>query len=181
MISKVDVVILGFLAEEPMYGYELIERFRDRGMTSWAEIGKASVYQALRRLEQHGLVSGKSQEGAEGPDRRVFRITRAGRDRLREGLAERFAGADPYETDAGLALGFVHLMPGEDARRGIASRERALDTRSKALAAERARVAADRGPGWAAAARLLDLQEAFARAELAWLAAFKRDLAKLRR
>lgn len=180
-VSKVEVVILGLLAEESLYGYELLERFRDRSMGSWVEVGKASVYQALRRLELNGSISGKAQEGAEGPDRRVYRITRTGRERLRAGLTERFAGAEPYETEAGLALGFAHLAPADDTRRGIAARQAALEARRKALAEERARISAARGSGLAASARLLDLQDAFARTELSWLAAFKHDLAKLRR
>ena len=89
--SKVEVVVLGLLAEEPMYGYDLLERFRTRSMVFWVEIGKASVYQALRRLEEHGLASGRPQAGGAGPDRRVFRITAPGRARLRAGLRERTA------------------------------------------------------------------------------------------
>ena len=56
--SKVEVVVLGLLAEEPLYGYDLLERFRARSMGFWVEIGKASVYQALRRLERDGLIGG---------------------------------------------------------------------------------------------------------------------------
>ncbi len=181
MISKVDVVILGLLADEPLYGYELLERFRERGMGGWVEIGKASVYQALRRLESRGQVTGRQQEGTEGPDRRVYRITRSGRDRLREGLAERFSGAAPYETDPALALGFVHLLSAEEVRRGIAAREGALRARREALGAERARLASSQVAGRAAALRLLELQDELASTELGWLASFRRDLAKLRR
>ena len=93
-----------------MYGYGVLERFRARSMGFWAEVGRASVYQALRRMESDGLIAGRAQEGTEGPDRRVFRITRAGRDRLRAGLVERAAELAPYETGAGLSLGFAHLL-----------------------------------------------------------------------
>jgi DNA-binding PadR family transcriptional regulator len=181
MISKVDVAILGLLVEEPLYGYQLLERFRERGMGGWVEIGKASVYQALRRLEARGHVSGRQQEGTEGPDRRVYRITRSGRDRLREGLVERFPGAAPYETDSALPLGFAHLLSPEEVRRGISVREGALRARREALQVERARLASSQVAGRGAAVRLLELQDELARAELAWLASFRRDLAKLRR
>ncbi|HEX7463359.1 MAG TPA: PadR family transcriptional regulator [Actinomycetota bacterium] len=181
LVSKVEVVILGLLAEEPLYGYELLERFRDRGMGSWVEIGKASVYQALRRLEGQARIAGRAQEGAEGPDRRVYRITRSGRGLLRTGLVERFAVAGPYETGAGLSLGFLHLISLEDAREGVAERAAALEARRAAIAAERERLSAGKGPARAAGLRLVGLQEAFIDAELAWLATFRRDLAKLRR
>lgn len=180
-VSKVEVVILGLLSEETLYGYELLERFRSRSMGFWVEVAKASVYQALRRLEQGGMVTGRSQEGAEGPDRRVYRITRPGRDRLRQGLTEGFAGAGPYEVESNLAVGFGHLLSADEVRRGLMARERALAAFRASIADERARAAAERGPGRAAANRLLDQQEALAKAEASWLAAFRRDLGKLRR
>ncbi|MGQ0670518.1 MAG: PadR family transcriptional regulator [Actinomycetota bacterium] len=180
-VSKVEVVILGLLAEETLYGYELLERFRSRSMGFWVEVAKASVYQALQRLERQGLVMGKAQEGTEGPDRRVYKITRPGRDRLRRGLPECFAGAGPYEMDSSLALGFSHLLPAEAVRRGLDLREESLASFRAAIAAERARAAADHSPGRAVANRLLDQQEALAKAEAAWLAAFRRDLGKIRR
>lgn len=180
-VTKVEVVILGLLAEDSLYGYELLERFQARSMGFWTEVGKASVYQALRRLEREGTVTGRAQEGTEGPDRRVYRITRTGRDLLRRGLVERFAGPGPYEMDSNLALGFANLLSADDVRRGLAAREAALADFRKAIADERARTASERGPGRAIASRMLDQQEALAKAEAAWLAAFRRDLPKLRR
>ena len=180
-VSKVELVILGLVAEEPRYGYEILERFRERAMGEWVEVGKASVYQALRRLEERRLVAGRSQEGDEGPDRRVYRITGAGRTGLRGGVLERLQGADPYETGAGVALGFAHLLVADDVGRGIDAREGALAARRTTLAEERSRMRAISTPGGAVAARLLELQDAFAKSELAWLASFRADLAKLRR
>ncbi|HEY7667342.1 MAG TPA: helix-turn-helix transcriptional regulator [Actinomycetota bacterium] len=180
-VSKVEVVVLGLLAEEPMHGYDVIERARARGMGSWAEVGKASVYQALHRLERAGAISGRAQEGAEGPDRRVYRITGTGRRRLRTGLAERFERLAPYETDGGLALGFVHLLPAADARRAVDARERAVRDLLDAVTSERARATDDRGAGRAVADAMLDRQAALADAELTWIKGFRSSVGKLRR
>ena len=180
-VSKVEVVVLGLLAEEPLYGYGVLERFRARSMGFWAEVGRASVYQALRRMESDGLITGRAQEGSEGPDRRVFRIAKAGRDRLREGLAERAGDLSPYETDAGLALGFAHLQTATEARRAIDARELAVRDLLDAIRTERARTSADRGAGRVVANAMLDRQEGLAKAELAWLGRFRSGLAKVRR
>lgn len=179
-VSKVEVVVLGLLAEEPMYGYDLLERFRTRSMVFWVEIGKASVYQALRRLEEHGLASGRPQTGGAGPDRRVFRITAPGRARLRAGLRERTGDARPYETDAGLALGFVHLVTLDEGRRAVGQREMALYEWRSTIAAERERAERADGPGRAVALRMLELQDALAETEQRWLQGFGDDLPKLR-
>jgi DNA-binding PadR family transcriptional regulator len=172
-VSKVEVVVLGLLADESLYGYDLLERFRTCSLSFWAQVGKASVYQSLQRLESRGLVSGKAQDGAEGPDRRVFRITKAGRDRLKEGLAERFDEQARFETEAGLALGFSYLLPPTELRKAVDARQRALHDSVNSLRTERARAAADRGAARATANAMLDRQEALAKAELAWLATFK--------
>ena len=179
-VPKVEVVVLGLIAEEPLYGYDLLERFRTRSMGFWVEVGKASVYQTLRRLEEQGLASGRPQEGTEGPDRRVYRITASGRARLRAGLRERCADARPYETDAGLALGFVHLLPLDQARRAVGEREMALDEWRSTIAGERERAERAAGRGRAVALRLLELQDALAETEQRWIQTFGDDLAKLR-
>jgi DNA-binding PadR family transcriptional regulator len=171
-VSKVDVVVLGCLAEAPCHGYELRERMRASGMGLWASVGKASVYQCLQRLERAGLVAGRAQEGTEGPDRRVFRITRAGRARFAEGLEERFADPSPFETEAGVALGFVHLLGPAAGRRALESRERALVELKDAVKAERAR-----GTGLDA---MLVRQQELADVELAWLRDLRTSLRQSR-
>lgn len=181
MTSKVEIVVLGLLTQEPLYGYDLLERFRSRSMGYWVEVGKASVYQALRRLERDGLITGRAQAGPEGPDRRVYRISRAGRDRLTAGIVERSSSLEPYETSGGLALGFVHLLSAAQARRAVDAREASVRNLLDALRTERARTAGERGPGRVVSAAMLERQEAFARAELAWIRAFRATLPRIRR
>jgi DNA-binding PadR family transcriptional regulator len=179
--SKVDVVVLGLLAEEPLYGYRILERYRSQSIAYWTEVGRASVYQALRRMEAEGLIAGRAEEGTGGPDRRVFRITRAGRDTLRSRLAELASGSAPYDTDAGLSLGFVHLLSAAEARSALEAREVGLRDLLEAIRAERARSSADSGAGRVAADAMLDRQEALARAELAWLGRYRAGRPKVRR
>jgi DNA-binding PadR family transcriptional regulator len=180
-LSRVELVVLGLLAEGPLHGYELLERYRARSMGYWAEVGRASVYQTLKRLESAGLASGRAQEGGVGPDRRVYRITKPGRDRVRAGVMERLEGAEPYAIPSNVALGLLHLLAPEEARRALSLREAGLNELLRTAAEERRRQAGVKGAGHALAARLLAQQEELARTELAWLASLRRDLARLRR
>ena len=172
-------MVLGLLAEEPLYGYDLLELFRTRSMGFWVEIGKASVYQTLRRLEERGLITGKAQQGTDGPDRRVYRISRSGRDRLRAGLADRFGELAPYETEAGTALGFAGLLSAAELRRALDEREQAVRDLLAAARDERLRDAGHTGRALSDA--LLERQEALAKAELAWIKTFRSSLGKTRR
>jgi DNA-binding PadR family transcriptional regulator len=180
-VSRVEVAVLGCLAEEPLHGYDLIERMKARSMGRWAGIGKASVYQALQRLERRAVISGTDEEGTEGPDRRVYRINRSGRDRLRAGLLERFGSGTPYETGAGLALGFIHLLSTSEARRAVDARERALLDLVAEAHEERVRTRSEGGPGRVVADAMLDRQTSLAEAELMWIKGFRASLGKLRR
>lgn len=177
-VSKVEVVVLGLLADEPMHGYDLLERFRTRSMGFWVEVGKASVYQVLKRLEREGSIAGKTQEGKDGPDRRVYRLTRQGRQRLSAGLAERWSALAPYETDAGVALGFAHLVPAAEARSAVEDRARSVSDLLDAVRTELDRTKADDGSGRAVANAMLHQQEALANAELAWLKTYRAALTK---
>ncbi|HZD80295.1 MAG TPA: PadR family transcriptional regulator [Actinomycetota bacterium] len=179
MPSKVEIVILGLLAEGPRYGYELLERYRYRAMEEWVEVGKASVYQALRRLEDSGALTGRQQEGTEGPDRRVYRLARPGRQRLHRTVLESLAEAGPYGSDGGPGLGFVHLLDREEADTVLTAREAALRARRGRLAQARRALVPGADPGDRVAARLLRLQDELAGTELRWLVALRRDLAEL--
>jgi PadR family transcriptional regulator PadR len=179
-VSKVEVVVLGLLFEEPMYGYELLERFRTRGMGAWIELGKASVYQALRRLEVEGSISSKLEAGTEGPDRRVYRLARPGRDRLRRGVLERIGDLEGDGSEAAVALGFAHVLAPAEARKALATHEASLRWRLARFAEQRANVAGGSGAASAIAVRMLSRQDALMRADLTWLTSFRKGLGRLK-
>jgi DNA-binding PadR family transcriptional regulator len=160
VLAKVDLLVLGFLAEGPLHGYDLLERLRERAVPLWAGVGRASVYQALARLEGRGLLAGRDVAGVEGPDRRVYRLTRRGREELRRALVERLALVGPYEAPAWPAPGLLHLLSPPDARAAVAERERALRGLLERLGEARGRIRDG------SSRRMLELQEALVRAEL---------------
>jgi DNA-binding PadR family transcriptional regulator len=178
---KVEIVVLGLLAEKPMHGYDLLERFRARSMGSWMELSRASVYQVLKRLERDGLITGKAQEGREGPDRRVFRISRSGRDRLARGAVELAGAPLPFELPAGVALGLAHVLPSSVARLAADARERSLRDQLDAVRTELERTTDRQDRGRPVSTAMLRQQEAFAEAELAWLQTYRATLGRIRR
>jgi DNA-binding PadR family transcriptional regulator len=65
--------ILALLAEEPMHGYEMIQRLEERTGGRWRP-SAGSIYPTLQLLEDEGLVSPEELDG-----RRVFKLTDEGR------------------------------------------------------------------------------------------------------
>ena len=96
-------------------------------------------------------------------------------------MGERFASLEPYETDAGLAFSFAHLLSATQARRAADARETAVRDLLDAVETERVRTGTDRGAARVVSNALLDRQEALAMAELAWIKGFRSALGRIRR
>lgn len=77
--GALDLVVLAVLADDDGYGYDVLRRLRDAGLT---EVGDASVYGTLRRLSKAGYLLSYTAPSAEGPDRRYYGPTPAGREEL---------------------------------------------------------------------------------------------------
>ena len=85
--GNTDSMLL-FLIEEQAetYGYRLIKEIeqRSRGFFRFKE---GTVYPALRKLENEGLIHGEWTRLANGQERRYYRITGKGKESLRKKLA----------------------------------------------------------------------------------------------
>ena len=71
--------LLLLLRERSSHGYDLLERLRTLG---FAGDDAGGLYRALRRLEQDGFVASVWEPSSSGPDRRAYRLTRAGTEEL---------------------------------------------------------------------------------------------------
>lgn len=75
------IAILSLLADNDYSGYDLSKAF-DASLTYVWAASQSQIYPELKKLESKGLIKGVdvAQEGR--PDKRVYRITRAGRAAL---------------------------------------------------------------------------------------------------
>ncbi|MGE0819451.1 MAG: PadR family transcriptional regulator [Candidatus Nanopelagicales bacterium] len=74
-----DAAVLAVVAPEDGYGYDVVRRLRDAGLT---DVGDASVYGTLRRLYQAGSLTSYVVPSDEGPHRKYYGLTPAGRGQL---------------------------------------------------------------------------------------------------
>ncbi|GHH16338.1 PadR family transcriptional regulator [Streptomyces rubradiris] len=80
-----ELSILGFLAEEPLHGYELKERIK--ALSGHVRpVSDGALYPAINRLVAAGLLDQHSEEGASAAPRRVLSLTAKGRAELLERL-----------------------------------------------------------------------------------------------
>lgn len=80
-----ELSILGFLAEEPLHGYELKERIKAlQGHVR--PVSDGALYPAITRLVTAGKLSQHTEEGTSAAPRRVLSLTEAGRADLLQRL-----------------------------------------------------------------------------------------------
>lgn len=78
-----DLCLLSLLREEG-YGYDITRRLAAAGL---GEVPGGTVYPALMRLERQGLLTGRWGRESEGPRRRYYVLTEAGRAAVVSGAA----------------------------------------------------------------------------------------------
>jgi DNA-binding PadR family transcriptional regulator len=129
--------LLGLLADRPMSGYELAQRFEAAVGATWSA-GHSQIYPELNRLAGEGLIAHDGDPGPRG--RKTYKITGDGRDAVREWLRE----TEPDRTvrdEAALRTFFLWLMDPDDARAHVEAELRAAE---EALTTLRATAAARR-------------------------------------
>jgi PadR family transcriptional regulator PadR len=73
-------VLVLIALETPMYGYAMIQAFRERGY----EVEESTLYPLLRRLEKNGLIRGEWDVTGSRP-KKYYRVTAKGHP-IRENL-----------------------------------------------------------------------------------------------
>ena len=80
-------IILGLLGARPMTGYDIKQAF-DRALASYWNAGNSQIYTTLKNLSQAHLVESEVIVQTSRPNRKVYRLTAAGRTELDHWLAE---------------------------------------------------------------------------------------------
>ena len=79
------LAVLRILSDRPMYGYELIQELKQR---TGGKYQLSLLYPVLYRLEEQGYLTISASEIVDGRARNYYAVTAAGREYLRQTLAE---------------------------------------------------------------------------------------------
>jgi DNA-binding PadR family transcriptional regulator len=107
------LLLLGLLTAQDRHGYE-INDFIERTLHHVIHLKKATAYQLLERLEKHGLIGSRIEQYGQRPNRRVYQITEAGRERFGEMLRTQLAQEEALILTGNVPVMFSeHLTPSE--------------------------------------------------------------------
>ena len=92
--GTLDLIVLQLLRAEPTNGYDLSLRIQAIS-SDVLQVNAGSLYPALYRLEERGLIEAEWQETPNGRRAKVYSLTGSGRKHLADQRAtwERFSGA----------------------------------------------------------------------------------------
>jgi PadR family transcriptional regulator AphA len=128
-VYTITYAILGMLARwGPMSGYDL-KRWFDQGVGQIWSAAYGQIYKELNRLQTLGWAEMEREEQEARPDRKVYRVTPAGREALAAWLGQR-AEPPQMRDELLLKLAFGSLAPpgalAETLRASIADHEQRL-------------------------------------------------------
>lgn len=105
----VKTLCLGILNRGDATGYEIKKACEDGPFGHFHAAGFGSIYPALNALCRDGLVSVTEEAQEKRPDKKVYRITSAGRLSLIDSISEE-PGNDRLRSDFWFTLFFSHLL-----------------------------------------------------------------------
>ncbi|MBW3534885.1 MAG: PadR family transcriptional regulator [Gemmatimonadetes bacterium] len=81
--GSLDLLVLRVLAEDELHGWGISKRIRERSR-GVLEVNQGSLYPALYRLRDQGLLEARWGVSPEGRRAKFYRLTRTGRSRFEE-------------------------------------------------------------------------------------------------
>ena len=108
------LVILGLLRDQPLHGYE-IKQIIEEQMGDWTSIAFGSIYFALGKLSEEGLIEMVATEKTGNrPSRSIYQISEAGRAKFLRLLREVWKEPERQFFAIDVGLGFLHALPVEE-------------------------------------------------------------------
>lgn len=108
----VRTLCLGALTLGDATGYEIRKMFEDGVFSHFLEASYGSIYPALTRLTEEGLVTCHSEQQEKRPDKKIYSVTAKGRTAFTEALLEPLA-EDKFRSEFLFVMLFAHLLTPE--------------------------------------------------------------------
>ncbi len=113
-MSVIRTLLLGILNDkQPRHGYEVKQILESWKADKWANIGFGSIYFALKKMAEEGLLVVLEDQGSK-QDKTVYQITPAGSNAfmalLRKQWLELHPSVDPFQV----AITFMQYLPKDE-------------------------------------------------------------------
>jgi DNA-binding PadR family transcriptional regulator len=160
-------VILGLLRERPLHGYE-IKQIIESHMSDWTSIAFGSIYFALDKLSDEGLIEKASvEQQGNRPSRSIFRITGRGREEFLLLLRQTWNDVERTYFSLDIGLFFISALPADEVREAVRGRIAGIEAaRARLMGHEKAQLTDESIP--AVAKVIFSHSLSHLEAELSW-------------
>ncbi|MEE6259617.1 PadR family transcriptional regulator [Plantactinospora sonchi] len=142
-MSSTRMMILGLVRwMQPVHGYDVRRELLSWGADKWANVQPGSIYHALRKMTEEGLLRevATEQVGAR-PARVTYEVTAKGEEEFQNLLRAQWWDLAQVVDPFSVAFSFLPALPREEA-------SAALHNRARLLRAEMASLQAAMDSGW---------------------------------
>jgi len=172
--TRIDLLLLGLLLDQPVHGYDLYQKIQAEGIDEWFNVSMAGVYYSLGKLRDQGLVIESRQPGGRSARKSIYRLTDKGRNAFFAAMEAQATGQDRTCLDFDLVIYLLNKLPLQRALSLLGRRQAFLIEQTQrieaALAAER-----ERGDSPLKIA-ILDHSHRFLEMEQTWLTGVMREI-----
>lgn len=118
--------LLGLLLEKPAHGYDLSRRFAPHSaLGDVIHLSPSHLYALLTRLERDDLIAGEMKDAGNHPQRRVYRLTEAGRIAVQHWIDDPVSHPRDMRIDFPLKL-YIARRLDQDRVQELVDRQRAV-------------------------------------------------------
>ena len=104
-----QLLLLGILMDGKMHGYQLNDYVK-HAMSLYTDLKKSTTYFVLDQLEKDGYVIYQLEREGKRPERRVYDITKKGKDRFYELLRECISSYTPTNLTEDIGIAFMDKL-----------------------------------------------------------------------
>lgn len=118
------LLILGVLRfKQPAHGYEVRRELESWGAEGWANIAYGSIYHALGKMSEEGLIKPvKTDQIGNRPARTTYTVTESGEAEFQRLLREYWWLPKPVVDPFQVALAFMNELPRDELLAALRSR-----------------------------------------------------------
>lgn len=120
-ISDKEFIILGMLAQKPMYGYEIDKEIQETSMREWTDLAFSSIYYILNKLEKKELILSETVKNEKNQTKKIYTVTSVGKSITYSYLKSIFCeySFPKWRIDIGLA--YLSLLNQSEIRSALES------------------------------------------------------------
>lgn len=126
---KLRMTILGLIARQDNHAYQLEKIIEKENLREGMDIGFSTIYSTLKKLEKEGYLESYIENQESLPSRKIYSITYAGKEYLRNLLKQSIAQPKFNYLTFDVALFFSDLLPKHERKKALELYQTEIDRR----------------------------------------------------